>query len=115
MAKEKTTLHELCRQVAAGNQLAQADFDRDVAPLIAIIARCWLARSNDQAAFCRDAGLDPAAFFGADAPLNLLNEAELTRRICRSLIEKTRAGERRAVAETLEMRSPWQTELRPAP
>lgn len=114
MAKEESALRELCRQVAAGNQLAQAEFDRDVAPLIAIIARCWLARSNDQAAFCRDAGLDLAAFFGSDPPSNRLNEAELTRKICRSLIEKTRAGEQRAVAETLKTRPPWQTELRPA-
>lgn len=110
MAAEDDALRELCRQVASGDPRAEEAFNRDVAPLIEIIVRhCRARRKNPPAGDC-DEELELSDFFDPDNAPSHETEADLVRRICRSLIEKVRRGQGAANAETLAPKRPWPTQ-----
>lgn len=115
MNEAEKALDELCRKVAAGDPQAQEEFDRDVAPLIEIIARHSRARPKDLAVSPCDSGLDANPASEAFARAGRDGDEGLASRICRSLIEKIGHRLRIANAETLARKAAWPTQHGPEP
>ena len=112
MANYQHALHELCRQVAAEDLAAREKFNRDVAPLIGVIARHALARTNARSA--ARSGSPPASERSMPEPARPGESTSgLVDRICRALIDKVRIQSRQPGAETLVRRMPKQTQLSP--
>jgi hypothetical protein len=113
MFDHSLSLNELCRQVAAGDTEAQKEFDRHVAPLIGVIARHALARTNARSAARFSS--PPASVIKPvpQAVSDRKSTSKLASRICRALIDKVRIQSRQPGAETLVRRMPQQTQLSP--
>lgn len=118
MGQEDQALHELCRRVAADIPGAREEFAERVAPLLELLAKRSLAttarggnrrRNNNFGSEERSDSAPRPSAASADRNVKI---ARLSKRLCRSLIEKVRDRHRLPGAETCAYRLPWPTEGR---
>jgi hypothetical protein len=113
MANYQHALHELCRHVAAEDLDAREKFNREVAPLIGVIARHALSRIDARSAGLADSSPASVVKPMPQAVSDRESASHLASRICRALIDKVRIQSRQPGAETLVRRIPRQTQLSP--
>lgn len=105
METEVQRLADLCERVASGDPAAAAEFEREVLPLVEIMARRTLRAPGCSGAAAR--GAQPCESLPQAPPE--VDSAELARRVSRSLVDRVRLQRERVRRDTLRQRPAWAT------
>lgn len=104
MQTEVQRLVELCERVASGDTVAAAEFERDVLPLVEVMARRTLRETA-----CSSDATREARHCESPRAADELASTELARRVSRSLVDRVRLQRERARRDTLLQRPAWAT------